>query len=235
MASQGSACKIVGSGGVGESGSYELLTHKVIDTIEKLVVVRPGDTSLCPNTGAAGMLLVNGQVVDQGILSNHELLQASAKNGDQVVAIVHTFPLFNAISCVRLGELSFTLEVCDLVTATNSSDAGYALNAGCAETQNWYSWNNKMPPPPDDFHVVGEVVVPNPGVQVQLVERSPQGINPAILLMDLVLFQLPGQWPQILTTKQVRYDKVLVNSNYEEVDIFQANKLAVKIPVDTLS
>jgi hypothetical protein len=25
------------------------------------------------------------------------------------------------------------------------------------KTKDWYSWLNLMPPPPDDFHVVGEV------------------------------------------------------------------------------
>ncbi|HJU40844.1 MAG TPA: hypothetical protein VJ724_14835, partial [Tahibacter sp.] len=76
-------------------------------------------------------------------------------------------------------------------------------------TRNWYAWINKMPPPPDDFHVVGEVEVPNPGIEALLTVRSPQGINPDILLLDLHLFQKPGVWPQVVTWVQARYDKVL--------------------------
>ena len=40
------------------------------------------------------------------------------------------------------------------------------------KTRDWYPWNNLMPPPPDDFHVVGEVYVPNPGVDVCSHPRS---------------------------------------------------------------
>lgn len=229
-----SACKVVGTGGVGESGSSEMLTHQVKGTTEKIVVLRRGSSSLCPNTGAVGLLLVNGRIADQGIMTEEGAsIQANARPSDQVVAIVYMFPLFNSIACVRLGELEVTLEECDLVTRTDY--AGCVISSACVESRNWYAWNNKMPPPPDDFHVVGEVDVPNPGVDVRLLERSPQGFNPAHLLMDLVLFQQPGIWPQVVTTKQVRYDKILVNSNYEQVHVFQNQKLAAKIPVETVS
>jgi hypothetical protein len=32
-------------------------------------------------------------------------------------------------------------------------------------SRDWYAWINLMPPPPDEFHVVGEVYVSNPGVE----------------------------------------------------------------------
>ncbi len=177
----GSACKVVGQGGVGESGSFELLTHSVDSPIQKIIVLRRGESSLCPNTGAVGILLVNGVVADQGILTAEAAsIQTSVMPGDQVVAIVHSFPLFNSIACIRLGELNVTLEECDLVTEDNS---GGTVLENCVDTRNWYAWNNQMPPPPDDFHVVGEVEVPNPGVEVRLVERVPAG-NQSCLLVD---------------------------------------------------
>lgn len=91
-----------------------------------------------------------------------------------------------------------------------------------------------MPPKPDDFHIVGEVDVPNPGVDVELTARVPQGINPDIFIADLIFVQRPGIWPQVVATKQVRFDRVLVNSNYKEVQVFVAKKLIVKIPVETI-
>lgn len=116
----------------------------------------------------------------------------------------------------------------------STAESSSPLSCKGAKTKDWYAWNNKMPPKPDDFHIVGEVEVPNPGVIVSLVPRVPQGINPKILLMDLHLRQLPGVWPQVTTWKQVRYDKILVNSEYESVTIFCGADVVANIPVDTI-
>lgn len=89
------------------------------------------------------------------------------------------------------------------------------------KTSSWYAWNNLMPPKPDDFHVIGQVEVPNPGVEALLSERVPQGINPKILLLDLVLLQKPGVWPRIITTKEARFDKT--NVTYSNVEVFCGN------------
>ncbi len=102
------------------------------------------------------------------------------------------------------------------------------------ESRDWYAWLNKMPPPPDDFHVVGEVYVPNPGIVPILVPRVPQGINPAILLMDLVLTQLPGIWPQVFVWKTVRYDKVGRNFLYKQVQVFCGDEVIADIPVEVV-
>lgn len=59
-------------------------------------------------------------------------------------------------------------------------------------------WNDTMPPKPDTFHMVGEVQVPNPGVEVLLAPRTPQGINPQTLLLTLLLVQRAGVWPQLV-------------------------------------
>ena len=90
------------------------------------------------------------------------------------------------------------------------------------ETKDWYAWVNLMPPKPDDFHVIGEILVGNPGIQAQLSVKEPQGINPNILLLDLHLVQQPGLWPQVMTWVQVRYDKILTprSPRFEQVDIF---------------
>ena len=71
----------------------------------------------------------------------------------------------------------------------------------------WRATIDKMPPPPDVLHVRGQVEVPNPGVDVFLNRRNPQGTNPTILLLDLVLVQQPGQWPQVLVTKLATYEE----------------------------
>ena len=108
-------CQIVGKGGVGESGATALVTHKVTGKSEIVMVVRNVGSSLCPNTGAIAMLVVNGGPVSHGnITTAKKSIQTSAKPGDQVIALVHAIPLFNEVMCVRLGDLDFTLEQCDL-------------------------------------------------------------------------------------------------------------------------
>ncbi len=113
--SKSGLCQIVGKGGIGESGATALVTHKVTGKSEIVMVVRNVGSSLCPNTGAIAMLVVNGVPVSHGnITTAKKSIQTSAKPGDQVIALVHAIPLFNEVMCVRLGELDFTLEQCDL-------------------------------------------------------------------------------------------------------------------------
>jgi hypothetical protein len=115
-------------------------------------------------------------------------------------------------------------------------DAGEPSDGGCrpcqgVETRDWYAWINLMPPPPDDFHVTGEVYVPNLGVDPILTPKVPQGINPQILLLDLTLVQQPGIWPQVLVWKQARYDKVPSSVRYTQVQIFCGDEVIADIPV----
>ncbi|WP_428569311.1 MAG: hypothetical protein ACP59X_10905 [Solidesulfovibrio sp. DCME] len=102
------------------------------------------------------------------------------------------------------------------------------------ETKDWYAWINAMPPLPDDFHVVGEVYVGNPGVQVEFYPRQPQGINPSILLLELHLEKRSGIWTQQMTWVQGRYDKVLVpgSPRYTEVEIFHDGESIAHLNVD---
>ncbi|MFZ5637890.1 MAG: hypothetical protein ACOY82_15015 [Pseudomonadota bacterium] len=100
--------------------------------------------------------------------------------------------------------------------------------------RNGYAWLNLMPPKPDDFHVVGEVEVGNPGVQAELHERVPQGINPAILQLDLHLVQRPGVWPQVTTWVQCRYDRIVCPgaATHTQVEIFHDGQPIALIDVD---
>lgn len=89
-----------------------------------------------------------------------------------------------------------------------------------------------MPPPPDALHVRGEVAVANPGVDVYLYKKHPQGINAAILLLDLVLVQRPGIWPDVITTKPATYEEVGRNLNYGTIEIHSQGEPPVSIPVE---
>lgn len=103
-----------------------------------------------------------------------------------------------------------------------------------SEHSNWYAWIDLMPPPPNHFHVVGDVMVANPGVDVFLTPKVPQGINPTILLLDLILIQRPGFWPQVLTIKQARFDKVMKDNLYKSVVVFSGDEAIAEMPVDEI-
>ena len=62
------------------------------------------------------ILIINGTPTTfDDITKPESSIQAEAKPGDNVVAIIHTVPLFNEIICIRLGELNVVLNECDLV------------------------------------------------------------------------------------------------------------------------
>lgn len=123
----------------------------------------------------------------------------------------------------------------------NADTVSFSLNeAGMSvdrkvNTRDWYAWNNLMPPKPDDFHVTGWVEVANPGVDPHLIYRTPQGINPDIILLDLVLVQKPGVWPQVVVWKQVRYDEIPSYRNYTLADIQNNGKSIVQVKVENIS
>jgi hypothetical protein len=107
---------------------------------------------------------------------------------------------------------------------------------GCkgVKTTNWHAWNNKMPPKPDDFHVTGQVEVPNYGVAAKLVYRVPQGIKEKILLLDLVLIQQPGIWPSAVTLAQARYDQTPPVVDYDRVEIFCGKESIASVKVEDI-
>lgn len=109
-------CKTVAHGSVGETGASTLLIHTLDAEYSKMMVVRNKASSLCPNTGAVALLVINGEPVASGDMSAvGSSIAFEAMPDDHVVAIVHTLPLFNDVMCVRLGDLDFILDECDLV------------------------------------------------------------------------------------------------------------------------
>jgi hypothetical protein len=109
------------------------------------------------------------------------------------------------------------------------------ISAKGVVTKDWYAWLNIMPPGPKQLHVIGDVQVGNPGVDAILVEHEPQGINPTILLLDLVLIQQPGIWPQHVVWKQVRYNKLGKNPAYGSVEILHDGASVASIKVEIIS
>lgn len=101
------------------------------------------------------------------------------------------------------------------------------------DTVDWYAWMNRMPPGPAAFHLIGTVLVPNPGVTARLTRAEPQGINPAELIVDLVLEQKPGFWPQVVTSVSVRFDEAPSGANYAGVLVRVAGSEGIHLDVES--
>jgi hypothetical protein len=69
------------------------------------------------------------------------------------------------------------------------------------------------------YYIAGNVLVANPGIEALLRYRIPQGINPKILMLDLVLIQRPGIWPQVQTWVPARYVAMGKPGQHTDVDI----------------
>jgi hypothetical protein len=70
------------------------------------------------------------------------------------------------------------------------------------------------------LHVSGDVLVGNPGVEAKLVYAIPQGMNPDILLLRLILIQRPGMWTQVMTWAPASYTTMLMkHGQYTQVQL----------------
>ncbi len=99
------------------------------------------------------------------------------------------------------------------------------------KSKDWYAWNDLMPPAPNEFHLVGRVLVGNPGIIGEIRYREPQGIVGTNLLLDLFLIQRPGIWPQVKTWISVRYDEGPSLQIYAQASVYSGDSLVAEVPV----
>lgn len=83
---------------------------------------------------------------------------------------------------------------------------------------------NLQPPGPFHFYVRAIVEVPTPGYTASLKKAVPQGINPAILLLNVVTKKKPGIWPQIVTDVEANYDDHKYRGKYKQVTVLYGNQ-----------
>lgn len=92
----------------------------------------------------------------------------------------------------------------------------------------WSAWVNLMPGSNPTLHVKGEVLAPATGSSATLVERSPAGINPAILMLDLNVVEGTGAPKQL----EVRFSKPAQRGlNPREVQVFRGGKEVARVDV----
>ncbi|HEX8719839.1 MAG TPA: hypothetical protein VF736_04300 [Pyrinomonadaceae bacterium] len=90
--------------------------------------------------------------------------------------------------------------------------------SGKGRCGNWRAWHNRMPPGPATLHVTGTCTFPTQGYKVTLSEAVPQGINPAVLILNKRVVPPTGPVIQIPQTMEVRFSK-RTNFRYTHVTI----------------
>jgi len=92
------------------------------------------------------------------------------------------------------------------------NDAGLAIVSVSATA-------NLMPPGPFHFYVRSRIQAPTPGYTAYLQKAVPQGINPRILILDVVLVPKPGTFPDVVTEIGAGYDDRNYKGNYTDVTV----------------
>ena len=86
---------------------------------------------------------------------------------------------------------------------------------GCHD---WSAVHDFMPPGPARLRVHGICEMPTPGYDVTLIRAEPQGINPAVLLLNKIVVPPEGIVIEVITPTSVRYEEE-TDSRYTTVHI----------------
>ena len=116
--------------------------------------------------------------------------------------------------------IASVVSVATLAPAFGQAGGYGAPPASCmADPAKFRAWKNMMPPVHSvKLFVAGEVTCPTTGWKVRLVEARPQGINPAILILQLVARKPSGITQPVLTRVPVRFQKAR-GGTYQQVTI----------------
>ena len=91
----------------------------------------------------------------------------------------------------------------------------------------WTAIHDFMPPGPAHLTVSGKCTFPTPGYKVTLTKKVPQGIIPAILLLEKTVTPPSGPQPDVVTTISVKYEEV-TDHRYTEVELSDGTKIKVQ-------
>lgn len=89
--------------------------------------------------------------------------------------------------------------------------------------ENFTAWLNVQPGGPHTFHVRGKVEVNTGGWTATLTPTIPQGFNPLIKMLDLVLTPPGGEAPDVISTIEATYDENPALHEYKQAQILHAD------------
>lgn len=108
------------------------------------------------------------------------------------------------------------------VTAPTGGDVG---------TCTWKAIHNLQPPGPATLTVSGVCTMPTPGYTLTLSRAEPQGINPAILLLNLTVAAPTGIVTQVVTPTEVVYTEE-TDQPFDQVTILADEGMGGNVDVE---
>ncbi|PSO31170.1 hypothetical protein [Bradyrhizobium sp. MOS002] len=81
------------------------------------------------------------------------------------------------------------------------------------------AWIDRAPGAPPKLIMTGHLRVPTNGWQARLTKRSPQGVNPKILILDVNTQPQGGEAQEAITTIPLRYEESPPQDDYGQVMI----------------
>jgi hypothetical protein len=101
----------------------------------------------------------------------------------------------------------------------------------------WAATLYSEPDGPDRLKVTGECTFPTPGYKVRLEKKEPQGINPAVLILEKIVTGPKGIEPQHVVTvpvsfeeqTAVRYDEVQILPDGARIEVKEAKMLGLGV------
>ena len=83
---------------------------------------------------------------------------------------------------------------------------------------NWKAWHSRMPRQPAILRVQGQCEFPAAGYKAELRRAFRQGVDPAILILDLVIIKPSGVASGGPTRQEIRYEEK-THQHYQQVQI----------------
>lgn len=90
------------------------------------------------------------------------------------------------------------------------------------ECSGWKAIHDWQPVRPGKLTVTGVCNMPTPGYRIALKRKVPQGINPAILLLEKEVIPPQGSQLQVITPTPVSYDEV-TQEKFQKITILPDN------------
>jgi hypothetical protein len=100
-------------------------------------------------------------------------------------------------------------------TNKSSKPMNKKIEGTCSD---WKVWHDHQPGHPATLHVTGKCIFNTGGYSVELRPAVPQGINPAIYILNRIVHKAPGPVPQVLTEVPVHYVEK-TSAQYTDVQI----------------
>ena len=97
-------------------------------------------------------------------------------------------------------------------------------------TKDWKAIDNKRPPN-STLTVTGLVETPNASSLPVLKRAVPQGINPAILMLNLTIEAIGEPGAEVVDFRPAEYEEDSREKNYEQVDIHWDNECVAQVRV----